>query len=484
MGLKAFGAVVLLCLFGSSIWGQISIMPVVLNGDAAPGGGGFSEISHQDFLLNSEGQLVFMGQAAEGPDVSIGIWSYSGANGQLVARSANGFGGLAVGSGGHIALIGYDESGTGSVWAGPVGDLQLVAREGAPAPGTNPPRDFGTAFGVLAINRSGTVLFHELDAARTSTRSIWTGRSGSVQLIAMDGDAAPGTSTTFFQVAPAVLSDSGKVAFYGLLDPFTFQTGGPTGIWTGAAGSVQQLAAAGFEAPGMGGLKWDYGGFQPPSINSSGVVVFHGSLENTAEGIWIGTPGDLRLVIRDGQAAPGTDSTFTRSSYAVINDHEQIAFRASVNGHPGMGTWAGAVDDLKLVLMEETPAPAAPGQIIGSVWDYKLNNNGQVALTVTLHDSASGAASNAIYATDLTGTLHLLVREGDLLDVRGVQRQIEELTVRFNSKFSDDGQLAFWAKFTDGGEGIFIATVPEPAMMGLLLGALLMIGRPRRRLSR
>ena len=59
----------------------------------------------------------------------------------------------------------------------------------------------------------------------------------------------------------------------------------------------------------------------------------------------------------------------------------------------------------------------------------------------------------------------MVVRIGDWLDVRGERRQISELMMDTgdDAMLGEDGSFAFYAAFTDGTQGLFLVTVPEPS---------------------
>lgn len=287
------------------------------------------------------------------------------------------------------------------------------------------------------------------------------------------------------------LGETGEVVFYALTNPFIVGQEHHTGIWAGRPGSLERVAADGVEAPGTGGLNWDYGGFHPPSINASGTIVVRGSLGNTSDndGIWTGRPGDLKLVLRDGQNAPGTDAKFTSNWGPILNDKGQIAVRGTITGFQTSGIWTGTAEDLRLVLLEGDDLPGTcSGATIKSVnSNILLNNKGQVAFAASLSTrNAHGDPSMAIFATQADGDLLLVAQEGGFLNVHGVPKRIDELwlhgQIHDDSQFTDDGVFAFYAKFTDGSEGIFYASNPEPTAIALLPVMVMLLARRRRML--
>src|SRR4051812_9455338 len=272
-------AMILVCLSGPVMADRFRITPAVLSGDSAPGGGTFSSIDKHEFIFNKSGQLLFPGNVNGSGS---GLFLYNGADQQLVARtgmqaagmpagtSYTNFAELSLATSGQVAFTGYSSQGE-AIWAGPVNGLQLVAKGGGVVPGSN--LTFGSGFGHVSINSAGQVAFNQGDSNLTGkNRAVWSGMPGAIGLVAADGQPAPGTGSTFFDVASMDLSETGEVVFYALSNPFTFDTEIHTGIWAGRPGSLERVAADGVEAPGTGGLKWDYGGFHPPSINASGTI--------------------------------------------------------------------------------------------------------------------------------------------------------------------------------------------------------------------
>jgi MYXO-CTERM domain-containing protein len=110
----------------------------------------------------------------------------------------------------------------------------------------------------------------------------------------------------------------------------------------------------------------------------------------------------------------------------------------------------------------------------------RLTETDQIAFVSGLTGSGVNDSNKiGLFATDINGNLGLIARSGDFLDVgNGELRQITQLRAE---SFNSSNQLGFLAFFTDGTNGAFIATVPEPA--ALLLTAALLAPLHRRRRS-
>jgi hypothetical protein len=143
---------------------------------------------------------------------------------------------------------------------------------------------------------------------------------------------------------------------------------------------------------------------------------------------------------------------------------------------------------LELVALEGEQAPGAEAGVTFSELDTPvLNGVGQLAfLSATKGPGDELHTGVGIWATDRDGDLRLIVRSGEQIDVSSDPSKPDLRTVgtlRFESvslvvgsgedgrsmSFNDSGELAFHATFLDGTEGVFVATVPEPASF-LILG--------------
>jgi hypothetical protein len=218
----------------------------------------------------------------------------------------------------------------------------------------------------------------------------------------------------------------------------------------------------------------------------------------TNSGIWVGSPGSVQFIAREGSAAPGvSDGAVFADLHAnyfriALNDSGTLLFHAgltgaAVNSDNDAGIWRGTSGDLELIVREGDPVPAAPdGIVFGTLsWQPTLTRDGEALFSADLAGAGVTTANDgSIWWADASGELLQIVREGDLFDVDDGPG--EDLRTIASAAFASDvgtdnfypnGQIPLRLSFTSGGgSGIFLATVPEPAIpaaIGLVLFPLL-----------
>jgi hypothetical protein len=245
----------------------------------------------------------------------------------------------------------------------------------------------------------------------------------------------------------------------------------------------------------------NFAGASLEELNNAGQIAFRASLTGSGvdrtndRGIWSEGSGTLALVARTGSQAPDTPSgtNFHYLGRVTLNNAGQTAFLAQLTGSGvdttnDEGLWSEGSGTLRLIAREGVQAPGTPdGVNYGKIGipRAKLNDAGQVAFSAWLTGTGVDETNDAaIWATDRTGDLQLIVREGELLEiapddfrtVRGAFFLSDNLNGN-SAGFNNLGQLAFEATFTDGTSGIFVSNrvaIPEPST--LLLAALSVAG--------
>jgi hypothetical protein len=445
---------------------------------------------------------------------------------------------------GHLNLPAVDSSNDG-IWSEGSGSLALVAREGDNVPGIGTFRGFDwpvindvghTAFvgrianswatwaqragGLVRVGASSNNSHISLNNSGHTTFSangIWSEGSGSLVRVAGIGDRAPGTPTgvtfTAFPATPPAtppVNSFGQTAFRASLTGSGVTSQNNAGIWSQGSGSLALVVRGGAPAPGTpSGVVFgpnSFGGIFSPDValNEAGETAFWAFLagdgvdSSNNQGIFAESSGGLRLVARTGDHTPGTPEgvNFRTLVSPVLNDAGRTAFLALHTGDGYLGTrsgiWWESPAGLTLVARSGDHAPGTPDGVVfisGSDSAFNqplLNNSGQIAFFGRTN------YGRGIWATDRSGTLQLIAREGDLLDVApGDVRTILELGFASSvsvypgdPSFNDRGQIVFRASFAGGTSGIFVSNavaVPEPtAKLLSACCALILFAFPKR----
>jgi hypothetical protein len=223
---------------------------IVTKGTPAPGTSNRVFTGFGSLAANNAGQVAIIGTLplVVGSSYSTtphGIWTNSDAGLRLVASQGGQPPGTPSGArfdilsapvlndAGRVAFTasllrsvdGVDLSNSVGIWAENDQGLQLVARQGSPAPGTLPGTNFGPFFFEMAFNNAGQVAFRADAGGSTDNYGIWAqDRHGELQLIALRGqqinvgDATVPDLRTIRSLAlvEGGLNDLGQIAFTAL----------------------------------------------------------------------------------------------------------------------------------------------------------------------------------------------------------------------------------------------------------------------------
>lgn len=452
---------------------------VAFDGRIAPGvtNGLFSGLDGNCPLINNAGQTLFRGRLAAAAGVTgtnnSGAWIASpGAAPTLVVREGEIAPGTTtavfseqsdvVGSRysgfndtGQLAWLTQLQIGTGGVtgtsdfgiWRAGSGPTLMVGRESAAAAQVVPARFYGSISATPVINSAGQVAFSAplKTSASTTTNSgsgIWLGDPGvGITLLARDGSAAPGvTGATFATFTRPVINSGSDYAFHGTMAVAGDVTSeNSAAIWTARNDNpldlfVRESQHAPGTDPAVG-----FGAFDDTRINAAGRIAF-------------------RAVLKD---ISGTGE----SGVTTLND---------------FGIWSDVGGDLELVVRENDPAPGTgEGVLFDAILAPTLNASGQMAFVTDLRGTGISAANNtAIWFKTPGESVQLIAREGDQLDIDdgpGVDlRTVSALGIFFDSGgedgqrtgLNDAGQLAFTAIFTDSSSGVFVRSLASSPIPG------------------
>jgi hypothetical protein len=455
------------------VWseGSGSLALVARTGSQAPGAPsgmnfGLYSLGFELFTpaLNNAGQTAFYGALA---DDRLGLWSEG--SGSLALVAADGVHAPVLPSGVNFSYAIFDEGNRKNFTDWPhLNDAgQIVFTTALVGTGVTPSTDMG----------------------------VWLGKDvNNLALVDRKGDQAAGLATgvRYHAQLPVALNDAGQTAVVSYLQGIGVNSSNNTAFFYGSPGNLTFVARAGDQAPDMPSGVTIEGLFAPIEINNAGKIAFQAWMTGgdvvdgvNSEGLWSNVSGSLQLIARSGSPAAGAPAgvnygLFSQSSFALLNDSGQLAFHAGlegsgVDGTNNEGIWLGEPDNFALVARRGEQAPGAPSGVNFSDLDYPaLNSAGQIAFRAKVTgDGVDFSNDRGIWATDRDGALQLIARTGDLVEVApGDFRtlgSIDFIPVSANSDgrrsaFNNVGQLAFWASFTDGSQGVFVsnevATVP------------------------
>lgn len=380
--------------------------------------------------------------------------------------------------------IAFSESVTGpgvtpanqsGIWMGTPGDVHLVARGGAPAPGAEPGANLGN-LSLPLINDGGDVIFAGsfVHADGGFGAGIWRGQPGAIELVARNGDRAPGTpdGVTFTSFDVVDFNAQGQAIVNASLTGSGITPVNEQGLWLLDGNSMTLVARNGDQAAGApAGVGYAIEGqfiypFQP-ALDNVGRVAFTAKLSGpgtTASnnvGLWLSESGTTTLVARQGDPASGAPAGLVYNLHPmdsnaypqpVLNDVGLLAFQSSVAG-PGVSNlndhtiWLGTADNLDIVIRDGQIDPAT-GQRFARVGMPRLNNAGQFAFV--------GAGDNLGIWLVKDDSARLIARQGQIAPESGGRvfaAGMQGILYAGSLAINATGQVAFYSTLTTPGSG-------------------------------
>ena len=417
-------------------WGdKASLIKVVRWGDAEPSGtlpGATISKIFDDIPLGANGAMMFGGRVA-GPGITFSndgvIYAGTPGNFQLIAREGSQaadsppgalHGGqdfgvtqgiLNTNASGHVA---FSSTLTGTlngvaIFAGPPAALVRIMTFGEVV---GPNLTINNLPQLVQINASGQVLIdlvnyqsvtinNQTVVGPENNGSVWLYTPGAgKQEIFREGTLSPIAGAKYadlihggttlkcgFNANGQVLLRSG-LANIGAATAVTFGVNDQV-IMLVSAGSQTLVARRGDPAPGIPGATFDFpNGDIELRLNDNGQVCFSSPIAGVGvtpandSAMWVGTPGNLTLVAREGSVAPGTGGlTFgAMPGSKLFNAAGQVVFISLLGGapFPVFTHWCwDAVAGLQLVDTSNDMIEASPGnfQTIGG-FGFLAHSNG------------------------------------------------------------------------------------------------------------
>jgi hypothetical protein len=369
------------------------------------------------------------------------------------------------------------------IWSDRSGTLQLVVRAADPVPGL-PEARFAEAH-LAAFNAQGrTLIASRLGGAgvtASNDESLWSDRSGAFTPVAREGQPAPGTEPGvvfgFGQIGAgpsvftgAVMNDASLIAFDATLAGPNIDSFNDEALYLSSAQGMQLLVREGEDAPGAG-HNITFGGnsvqlfVQIHSLTTAGQIAFSvrlGGAIPTTDAVFSTHSGVLTQVVRAGQPAPGTGTSFTLVGGAHLSEAGRIAFQGSTSTgfFPPLGVWWDQHGSIQpLLLPGATPAGLNGATLTGVSGIFGYAASGMILVRAGLNDPEFGQQS-ALLLVEPNGNVHEIAASGEPFDAtgHGDPRIVYIITP---GGLSESGEVAFRLRFTDGTEGHYAARLGE-----------------------
>jgi hypothetical protein len=262
-------------------------------------------------------------------------------------------------------------------------------------------------------------------------------------------------------------------------------------IWRGMVGSVSPVWQSSTQPPGFpmgylfqsgGNSQQPLGCFGTPVLGSAGDVAFYGAI--TGPGVTELNKSCLfhetELIARTGTAGPLGSFTSFYAYDLALSSTGGVAFRAQT-GAPlsGLGIYAKVGPTLEFVAHEGVQAPDLP---VGVTFTWleapAINALGQVVFKGTVAGPGITAANDTGIWGGRPGQIRLLARASQIVTAwNNEQHPLGDLLFVGGSSgenggptgLNDLGKVAFqgsWLRFGVAHSGIFLVTVPTPAVLG------------------
>jgi len=300
----------------AATFGPMTLRPIVLAGQPAPGGGRFDrfEVSTQPVVapVNARGQVAFYATVVH-----------------AFAREG--------------------------VFLAEAGRISKVAAFGDPVPG-------GGMLGIFsdhplpALNAAGHVAFDAEVAGGRATEGVFLARNGELHVIALADDDAPGIpGGVLLGFDTPALNDNDELAFVA-----TVRRGRDTlhvlYFWNGRR--LQRLVAEGELLLRVGGVM---DGIGMPALNNNGVVAFPAAILKgpVLGGIFVAGTRELRLLVAAGDRTPDGAMIQRFSEQIAIDDNDAITFGAYLgpSGSLREAVLRRGADGLATIALEGAAAP-------------------------------------------------------------------------------------------------------------------------------
>ena len=309
------------------------------------------------------------------------------------------------------------------MWAKAGGTLRKVVRSGDPAIGVPPGLTYGLS-SVANIDGSGTTALL-VDLPGPSSRGIYSEGTGTLRLVAREGEHAPGTpeGVVFHPISSIpLLNDMGQIAFTSFLSGAGVNSSNDEGVWSDRSGMLELIVRTGDVAARIVPAA-AYRNFGRIVLNDAGQIAFDGQIAGPGinltnnRGVWSeGAGAQLWWPERVILLARPSGVVYGSLGQPVINNAGQVAFSGGLSGSGvnetnDVGIWSQGVSGLMLVARKGGSAAGAPaGVTYGNFLDVLLNGAGKTVFSGYLSATGVNAANDTALWAERGAEVTLIVR--------------------------------------------------------------------------
>jgi hypothetical protein len=370
------------------------------------------------------------------------------------------------------------------------GSIQRVAVQGDVAPGTAGTATYASVSNLPSFNASNSLAFGATLAGpgvnASNDRAYFAHWFGGVQMFVREGNAVPDMPGTVFSFGPSsfpTLEASGAIGFTAAT---TGATAMPWSLWRGWPGAIDSVALDGQPTPVGGTFAVDGGLFNFWDLSPGvGTLAFHADAVlpvGSLSGIWGMSGGVLNDYAVVDHPGPLGAYKALQSSSAQVAEDGTAAFWASFQG--GSENTDSAIIRSPLggpatIMVREGDAAEGfgPGVVFDDMGGWYtplplINDAHQIVLDAFVRGPRIGLENNrGLWLVDVDGTLHNLLREGQLLSIGGqAPRQVISWVVSFGicehggrrPGVNDRGDVAIQIAFADETAAVVVAQRPGP----------------------
>ena len=372
---------------------------------------------------------------------------------------------------------------------GAEGSLELLARHGDAAAGLGEGFVYGTRVFLSGFNAAGHVLLtgdvYGPGSTDDDDEVIWTDREGALNVVVREGDPAPGLpglvfargvlGSSQYALGQAVFNEQSQVFFEGNLGGEDIDYYNDEALWIEEAGVITKLLREGDAAPGAGGGV-TFGGnsvslsVSGPTFNDDAASAFTielGGSIPTTNVLYSTHRGSLEVI-----EIPGQDFDEGWLANPMLNDVGGLLFRAALPDddtdpftQPPWELWSDQDGALALVATMGDPIANMPGFTLESVSiEHGFNDAGQAAFAASLNGPNGEFLYHVLMLTDAGGAIHKVAAVDELFDVMGDGSEMLEIVRIVPGGLSNTGHVVFRLDFSDVDSAHYVASVNEIAV--------------------